>query len=437
MPLVITYPKLQPDADSADVFDEKTNPEALQQPHDNGVSVDCDMRWGFALRRNEDQIRYVKLFLDSSESGRALAPETLAQLERVDKTVISVVTDFLRAITAHIRGILEQEDPYHYDAAGNERWVLTFPAIWLEPTRDSLRRAALDAGVGPEIDFVSEPEAAATYALRSMEGVGFRKGDNFLVCDAGGGTVDLIAYEIRRMQPLEIQESTVGSGGYYGANSLNTSFFALVQKKLGDTVFAKLREKHPTAWESAQENFEILKQRFHAKYQPPFDVPFPGVNIDGIINNGCFELSHQELAEMFRVVIADIEDLIGKQITQANRVGKDITRLLLVGGFGQSERLFNVLTASLDSKIQVYRSPNAITAVARGAVLHGLAEKVVSKGSNICAIGKDLCNLCVLSSRYRVVKLVDITEWLHGLMTTVHQSTSAACSTCCTDVMAF
>lgn len=38
-------------------------------------------------------------------------------------------------------------------------------------------------------------------------------GDSFVVCDAGGGTVDLITYEVTKMKPyLQLAELVPGTG---------------------------------------------------------------------------------------------------------------------------------------------------------------------------------------------------------------------------------
>jgi hypothetical protein len=37
-------------------------------------------------------------------------------------------------------------------------------------------------------------------------------GDALVLCDAGGGTVDLISYEIKSLQPFDIAELTPATG---------------------------------------------------------------------------------------------------------------------------------------------------------------------------------------------------------------------------------
>lgn len=72
-------------------------------------------------------------------------------------------------------------------------------------------QAAKKAGIFP-ITLIKEPEAAALYAVRE-EDYAVDPGNCFVICDAGGGTVDLISYEVDSVRPtLEIRELIPGAG---------------------------------------------------------------------------------------------------------------------------------------------------------------------------------------------------------------------------------
>lgn len=59
-------------------------------------------------------------------------------------------------------------------------------------------------------------------------------GDTFVVCDAGGGTVDLISYTIDQLHPvLQVKEAAPGSGGLCGSTYLNRRFQEFLESKLG------------------------------------------------------------------------------------------------------------------------------------------------------------------------------------------------------------
>ncbi len=57
---------------------------------------------------------------------------------------------------------------------------------------------------------------------------------SFVICDAGGGTVDLISYTITNLKPiLEVQEATPGTGALCGSSFLNMRFSKFLKAKLG------------------------------------------------------------------------------------------------------------------------------------------------------------------------------------------------------------
>jgi actin-like ATPase involved in cell morphogenesis len=62
------------------------------------------------------------------------------------------------------------------------------------------------------VTLIKEPEAAALYTMHSLD-FAMKEGDAFVVCDAGGGTVDLISYEVARLTPnLQLKELVPGKG---------------------------------------------------------------------------------------------------------------------------------------------------------------------------------------------------------------------------------
>lgn len=74
-----------------------------------------------------------------------------------------------------------------------------------------LPKAAEAAGMKP-ITLIKEPEAAALYTFRNL-GFSIKSDDAFVVCDAGGGTVDLVSYEVESLHPTtRIKELVPGNG---------------------------------------------------------------------------------------------------------------------------------------------------------------------------------------------------------------------------------
>jgi hypothetical protein len=117
-------------------------------------------------------------------------------------------------------------------------FVVTVPAMWSDSAKDLTRRACQNApslgASGRLIYLVSEPEAAALYALQGLDPHGLQVNGTILVVDAGGGTVDLIAYTITQLKPiLELEEAAPGTGGICGSSWLNRRFAKFLKDKLG------------------------------------------------------------------------------------------------------------------------------------------------------------------------------------------------------------
>jgi hypothetical protein len=66
-------------------------------------------------------------------------------------------------------------------------------------------------------------------------------GRRFVVCDAGGGTVDLITYEVTSVNKLELKEVTEGTGGKCGSSMLNKRFRRHLKQTHGDKYWTDER----------------------------------------------------------------------------------------------------------------------------------------------------------------------------------------------------
>lgn len=109
--------------------------------------------------------------------------------------------------------------------------------MWSDAAQAKTRACAENAGmgVGSSLQIVSEPEAAAIYTLDAMDPHHIKKGDTFVLCDAGGGTVDLISYTVSALKPkLQLSEASPGSGSLCGSSFLNRIFQRFLEDKLGN-----------------------------------------------------------------------------------------------------------------------------------------------------------------------------------------------------------
>ena len=109
--------------------------------------------------------------------------------------------------------------------------------MWSDIAQATTRICADAAGMGAgaALHIISEPEAAAVYALNALDPHRIKVGDTFMLCDAGGGTVDLITYKVSSLKPvLKLAEASPGSGSLCGASFLNRGFQKYLEEKLGN-----------------------------------------------------------------------------------------------------------------------------------------------------------------------------------------------------------
>jgi molecular chaperone DnaK (HSP70) len=96
-------------------------------------------------------------------------------------------------------------------------YILTVPAIWSDKAKSDTLWCASKAGFGAmdKIRLITEPEAAAVYTfttvrkpeaqadkfgtvieISQLPDYALQKGDVFITCDAGGGTVVSLIYDV-------------------------------------------------------------------------------------------------------------------------------------------------------------------------------------------------------------------------------------------------
>lgn len=116
-------------------------------------------------------------------------------------------------------------------------YIITTPAIWSESAQAKTRSCAEKAGMGKgdDLQIISEPEAAATYALHNLSPHDIKIGDTFVLVDAGGGTVDLISYTVLALEPiLQLEEAAPGTGALCGSTFLNRRFEQYMENRCKD-----------------------------------------------------------------------------------------------------------------------------------------------------------------------------------------------------------
>ncbi|THY76437.1 actin-like ATPase domain-containing protein [Aureobasidium pullulans] len=344
------------------------------------------VKWGFPASKEQGSIQMLKLLLDPQQELPPYVSRTQleAQLKQIGRGAVEATADFLDKLKTQALEALDKRYGKAFMATTKIDYILTVPAVWSDAAKDATLRAAEMAGLhkSRNLQMITEPEAAALYALKQMEGVNLSIGDTYIIADCGGGTVDLISIEVVSLDPLRIKECAAGTGGICGSGMLNMRFEEHVKARMGVASFEDYCEKNPRDWARCVEHFELRTKRdFNplALAQNPDDmddisVPLAGAKEDASsgIERNYLILTPDNLNSIFRPVMESIVKLADEQYSLLIEEGKTPKGIVLVGGFGESNHLFNVLKLHFVEikDFEILQPPNAWSAVARGAVIH-------------------------------------------------------------------
>ncbi|KAI0125116.1 hypothetical protein BJ170DRAFT_488835 [Xylariales sp. AK1849] len=334
-----------------------------------------ETEWGFQVplqAPRDEVVEWFKLDLDPSLSPPANGAFNNGRNSL--KTPQKLVADYLSKLGEHLLHTLRQKLGDTFVKSIPFEFILTVPAIWSDLASQKTLEACQQAAgpfKGAPITLISEPEAAAIFSLHGLDPHGLNVGDSFVICDAGGGTVDLISYTITRLRPiLEVKEAAPGSGALCGSTFLNRRFETFLKGRIG-----RERGFDEEIMADAMERFEEQTKRHFTMSALPndtFQIPVPGLanNKSLGIQRGRLFLKALDVQLIFEPVILQIIDLVRGQITSSN---VPIKAVLLVGGFGCSTYLRERLRNAVDKDIQIMQPPNAWLAVVNGAIMKGLA----------------------------------------------------------------
>ncbi|CCE29463.1 related to hsp70 protein [Claviceps purpurea 20.1] len=338
-------------------------------------------RWGASVDRLNGGIVGIKLLLDPTQERPLYLPTKNIdqELKSLPKKPFEVAADFIQAIYEHALQDIGKTIPKAYMDMCDKEFVLSVPAVWSDAAKNATLKAAELAGIKP-VTIVKEPEAAALYAIKSLD-FAIERNDAFVVCDAGGGTVDLISYEVVGITPrLKVKELVPGTGGMAGSLGLNQRFATAVEELVGDDQWPKL--KASKAWSFAEKQFdEEVKRKFNGGLKEVYYVNFPLArlkdNEDHGLASNTWAISGKVLSRIFEPLIADILKMIEHQVQEVRlkRPGKGVSGIFLVGGFGSSNYLMQRVKDHFP-KIQVLQPSDAWAAIVKGAVLSKLPSQV-------------------------------------------------------------
>lgn len=303
------------------------------------------------------------------------------------KSEIDVAADYLFKLRQAMRAALQKAlgEVFNREER-NIRYYLTVPAIWNDAGKAATRNAAIQAGFlrdenDNRLTLISEPEAAALFCSKTGL-LNLKIRDAVLIVDCGGGTVDLIAYEVEDENPFTVAECTAGSGDSCGSTALNRNFSNILRTKIrkmklpdGSKIAGRVYAKCIMDFENRiKADFRNNGQKWAVDVGIESEFPEAG------IEEGYMTFTNEEILQCFEPVVNRILELVRNQIIAIQAQNRTLQNILVVGGFGASEYLFQQIKLHVPPQFQskVVRPMDSVAAIVKGAVTAGITERIVT-----------------------------------------------------------
>lgn len=303
------------------------------------------------------------------------------------KSEIDVAADYLFKLRQAMRAALQKTlgEVFNREER-NIRYYLTVPAIWNDAGKAATRAAAIQAGFlrdenDNRLTLISEPEAAAMFCAKTGL-LNLKVHDALLIVDCGGGTVDLIAYEVEDENPFTVAECTAGSGDSCGSTALNRNFSNILRTKIRKM---KLPDGSKTAGRVYAKCIMDFENRIKADFRNngqkwAVDVGIEAEFPEAGIEEGYMTFTNEEILQCFEPVVNRILELVRNQIIAIQAQNRTLQNILVVGGFGASEYLFQQIKLHVPPQFQAraVRPMDSVAAIVKGAVTAGISERIVT-----------------------------------------------------------
>jgi hypothetical protein len=309
-------------------------------------------------------------------------------------SIEQIYADFFGYLRNHTKEFFEAREINGKDIwerlekSGGIEWVFPAPNGWGPWEHAILRKTAVLGGLVPEgksndlIHMVSEAEASVHYVMTCTDlDKRLKPGVEFIVCDAGGSTVDTTLYVAKSVNPvLKLKERApsgcIQAGGIF-VNQAVEKYFSntLSSAKIeGQVLKDRVRE--------AVESFESGPKKTFAGPEGELDEFFVYVGGHKFseeslgIRRGRKAFTRTEMEPFFMPLADQILEAVEEQMQ-----GHSVKHIILVGGFGDSPYLRSRFQSNSRFKgAEVILANNSTAkAVAEGAVIWNIQHSVTAR----------------------------------------------------------
>ena len=311
-------------------------------------------------------------------------------------------------------------------------WKLTVPAIWRNKSKEIMINASKKAGIidetigDEELLFLAlEPEAAACDFVNEniSDQNAISPGNKYIVCDIGGGTVDISTHKrVNNSGQIYIEEIYPPIGGNHGSTYINKSFLEKVIKGIfGQEALDELTEKinDPKKYEIIYEDYcELLEDIEEFKKNRTIGCENEAKRINCSLfkdliknensistliknyNNNCplgWEIKrNQEFRIYFPYqIMIDLtkEIIVNNVVKHLKKILKNVPNIksiIYAGSVSSNECIISMIKNELNeinSNLNHYLSAYPSTAVVKGALIFGFYPYLIKKRISKYTIG--------------------------------------------------
>lgn len=328
---------------------DKPNPSVVWYTADGNVTVGRKAKSsinGYSEVPGNAFISSVKLYLGQARSFRVAGQPKSAS------DVACEIFAFL------LRQAMEQHSLKVPDG------VVTIPVGFHGAARHELRTAAERAGFYVKT-FIHEPFAAVVAHCFPHKGrpIGELEGQNILVFDWGGGTLDITLAMVRSGRMIQAAKADLGhrAGDYFDDKILRLSHHRFLESSnlaLEDALIgATLKDRYLARCEAAK---LMLSESISAD----LDVT-SAFRVDGRVYDITQRVTRDDFEAQIGIDVRDAMAKVDSVIEEARLTPRDVDRVLLIGGSSRIPFVRREMQERFGSRV-IY-VPNADTIIAEGA----------------------------------------------------------------------
>ncbi|XP_052286102.1 heat shock 70 kDa protein 12B-like isoform X2 [Dreissena polymorpha] len=291
---------------------------------------------------------------------------TIDDLEGNPYPAMEIFTMTLHFLKEHLLIALKHASPELLETS--IQFIITVPAIWTSEAKLFIRESAVKAGIkNQRLKLVVDSVAAATWLTRlnikdSPEIELQTPGSKWLVVKIGGGTADVLAYEVLSEGKVNV---ILASGGAWGFTNVEKKILENLDRELGAGNLDKLRR------ERIGDYYELLQEisdKTRSKYIFSQNVCFVRLP-NSLSQYAKHRIETTKIKAWFESEISSFIAHI-KTVLNNNPSLKEVTNMVLVDQFAESMNVQTMLREEFP-ELKVIIPPDSKLAVLKGAVLYG------------------------------------------------------------------